>query len=173
MKSTCCSLFLTFSLKLQMSVGRQLRPGKKLYIIYKNNNPPCSLKNLTPFRLYIVSYQSGTSSPHVPPQSVCFWAEAAPPRRRSAGEFFPAEVAALIRPRRGGDLCETAGPPACLPLWLLIAFDCVSPAAMCNGSLNFIFFFLKVGLIYRQISSLAVTAPPPLVTRLLSRRSGV
>lgn len=134
-KSTCCSPFLAFSLELQLSVGRQLRPGKKLYTVYKNN---ISLPSVSIFSLIKAAPAARACLLN---QSVSFRAEAAPPRRRGAGEFFPAEVAALIRPRRGGDLCETAGPPACLPLWRLIAFDCVSPAAMCNGGLNFIFSF--------------------------------
>lgn len=139
MKSTCCLPFLAF--KLQLSVGRQLRPGKKLYIIYKNNKPPPKKISLPSVSIFSLIKAAPAARACLLNQSVSFRAEAAPPRRRGAGEFFPAEVAALIRPRRGGDLCETAGPPACLPLWRLIAFDCVSPAAMCNGGLNFIFSF--------------------------------
>lgn len=139
MKSTCCSPFL--ALKSQLSVGRQLRVGKKLYIIYKNNNPPPKKISLPSVSIFSLIKAAPAARASLLNQSVSFRAEAAPPRRRGAGEFFPAEVGALIRPRRGGDLCETAGPPARLPLWRLIAFDCVSPAAMCNGGLNFIFSF--------------------------------
>lgn len=99
-----------FSLKLQPSLRRQLRLGKEPHKIYQNKNPllKISLPVVSIFALLKVGLAA---------HAFCgFRGEAASPLRRRAGEFFPAEVATLIRPRRGGDLCETAGPPTRPPL---------------------------------------------------------